>query len=101
MRLVKMIGRLDARNFVFDPVDGNSRVGGGALPLLELPSRLLCLIPKSLSAHDMEAWLRSYDPPIIARLEKDNVLLDMRTIQEKELETVAQAIKELASIPKA
>ena len=100
LRLVKMIGRLNARNFLFDLVDGNSRVGGGALPLLELPSHLLCLIPKRLSAHDMEEGLRSYDPPIIARLEKDNVLLDVRTIQEKELKAVAQAIKGLAAIPK-
>ncbi len=44
----------------------------------------------------MEGWLRSYDPPIIARVENDNVLLDVRTIQEKELKTVAHAIKELA-----
>jgi hypothetical protein len=42
--------------------------------------------------------LRSYDPPIIARVEKDHVLLDLRTIQEKELETVAHAIAALARI---
>ena len=44
----------------------------------------------------MEKWFRSYDPPIIVRIENDNVLLDVRTIQEKELQTIAQAIKKLA-----
>lgn len=95
-RLFKMIGKLDGQSFALDLADGSSMVGGGASPLLELPSRLLCLIPKKLSAHYIEEWLRSYTPPIIVRLEKDNVLLDMRTIQEKELKTVAGAIKELS-----
>ena len=95
-RLVKMIGRLNARNFTLDLMDGNSKVGGGAMPLQELPSRLLCLIPKELSAFNIEKWFRSFNPPIIVRVESDNVLLDVRTIQEKELKTVAQAIKELA-----
>lgn len=95
-RLVRMIGRLNSRNFTLDLTDGSSMVGGGALPLQELPSPLLCLIPKKLSAHYMEEWLRSYDPPIVGRLERDRLLLDVRTIQEKELKSVALAIKGLA-----
>jgi len=97
-RLVKLIGRLKTRNFSFKLVDGDSRAGGGALPALELPSRLLCLVPGDLTSQSMETWLRSYDPPVIARLEKERVLLDVRTIQEKELKTVAQAIQDLALI---
>jgi len=97
LRLVKMIGRLNVRNFALDLVDGSSKIGGGAFPLLELPSRLLCLIPKNLSAHHMEEWLRSYDPSIIVRVERDHVLLDVRTIQERELKTVAEAIRALAA----
>jgi L-seryl-tRNA(Ser) seleniumtransferase len=95
-RLFKMIGSLNAQNFAIDLLDGDSKVGGGALPFLELPSRLLCLVPRKLSANYMEGWLKSYNPPIIVRLGKDNVLLDLRTIQEKELKVVAQAIRELA-----
>lgn len=97
-RLVRMIGRLDANNFALALVDGESKVGGGALPLLELPTHLLSLIPKKLSAHYMEEWLKSYNPPIIVRVEQDNVLLDVRTIQDKELKSVAQAIKELGGV---
>lgn len=96
-RLARMIGKLDTHKFALDQEDGISRVGGGALPLLELPSRLLCFIPERLSAHQIEKWLRSYSPPIIVRVEKDRVLLDVRTVQEEELQTVARAIKELAA----
>jgi len=96
-RLSRLIGSLDTRNFELDIIEGSSKIGGGALPLQELKSPLLCLVPIDLSAHHMEEWLRSHDPPIIVRVEKDCVLLDVRTIQEKELEIVAGAIKDLAT----
>ena len=97
-RLLKMIGRPGPRNFGISLEKGSSMVGGGALPLLVLPTCLISLAPKGLSAHLMETWLRSYDPPIITRVEKDQVLLDVRTIHEKELKTVARAVKEMAGI---
>jgi L-seryl-tRNA(Ser) seleniumtransferase len=97
-RLVRMVGKLETRCFSVELIDGSSRIGGGASPLQELPSRLLSLVPKELSVNDIEKWLRSYEPPIISRVEKDRVLLDVRTIQDGELKTVAQAVKELAEV---
>jgi L-seryl-tRNA(Ser) seleniumtransferase len=95
-RLLKLVGKLKTRNFSFELVDGNSRPGGGALPLSELPSRLLSIIPGRLSSQFIETWLRTYDPPVIGRVEKDSVLLDVRTIQDRELKIVAHAIRDLA-----
>jgi L-seryl-tRNA(Ser) seleniumtransferase len=95
-RLHKLIGSFRSPRFSLALKDGFSRTGGGALPLLELPSRLLCLVPKKMTAQAMEVWLRSYNPPVITRLEKETVLLDVRTIQEKELKIVAQAVKAMA-----
>ena len=63
------------------------------MPLEEIRSRLLCISPRKFSAFYIVNLLRSYNPPIITRLEKDQVLLDVRTIQTKELEIVAEAIK--------
>jgi L-seryl-tRNA(Ser) seleniumtransferase len=97
-RLLKRVGKLKTANFSLELVDGYSRPGGGALPLSELPSRLLCLVPGKLSCLYMETWLRSYDPPVIGRVEKEAVLLDVRTIQAKELKVVADAIQKLAQI---
>ena len=100
-RLIKLIGRLKTRNFFLELGDGISRAGGGALPQLELQSRLLCLVPKKLSSRFMESWLRAYDPPVIARLEKEKVLLDVRTILERELKTTAHAIRDLGLLDQA
>jgi L-seryl-tRNA(Ser) seleniumtransferase len=83
--------------FSIELMDGASKVGGGALPLQELKTRLLCLVPGTLSSQQMEAWLRSYAPPVITRLERDRVMLDVRTIQESEFEVVAQAIRDLGA----
>ena len=67
------------------------------MPLEEIRSRLLCISPGKLSATYIANALSFYNPPIIARLEKDQVLLDARTIQEKEIKIVAEAIKILSA----
>lgn len=97
-RLSRMTGRPASGNFKLDLADGISKVGGGALPLMDLRTRLLCLIPAKMSARYMDEWLRAFDPPIIARVEQDKVFLDVRTIQDDELKIVAGAIKDLASM---
>jgi L-seryl-tRNA(Ser) seleniumtransferase len=55
-------------------------------------------VPGRLSANAIEERLRAYDPPIISRVEKDQVLLDVRTLQDSELKTVAGAIRVLAEV---
>ena len=96
--LLKILDESETGNYALERRDGYSRIGGGALPLQELRTRLLCLVPKKMSAQDMESWLRSYDPPIIVRIENDQVLLDLRTIRDQEIKLVAQALKRLATV---
>lgn len=96
-RLMRMIGKLDTNVFTLAVTQGKSKVGGGALPLLDLTTTHLRLIPQKGSSQYMDRWLKSYDPPIIVRIDQDNVLLDVRTIQDGELKVVAQALRELAS----
>lgn len=97
-RLRRRIGSIATANFRIEMVDGESKVGGGALPLFVLPTRLLCLVPEKLSAHRMEAWLRAYDPPIITRVENNGTMLDIRTIRDSEFPIVASALGALAML---
>lgn len=97
-RLMRMVGAMDHENFRLALSGGESKVGGGALPQLSLPSVLLSLSAGRLSAHAMETWLRACDPPIIARVEKEQVLLDVRTIQDSDMKTVAHALRTLAAM---
>ena len=72
-------------------IDGMSTVGGGSAPGAELPTRLIELERDGLSAHQIEQHLRSLDPPVIARIEDDRVVLDLRTVSPAE-ETMLAAL---------
>ena len=76
----------------------SSQVGGGALPLQALPTRVLALRPLRISAAILEERLRKSETPVIARVKEEEVLLDLRTVAEEEeeplLEAVRQALKE-------
>ena len=61
-------------------ISGSSAVGGGSAPGLELPTVLLSIATDGESADATERWLRSLDPPVIARIEHDRVVLDLRTV---------------------
>jgi L-seryl-tRNA(Ser) seleniumtransferase len=73
-------------------IQATARVGGGALPLLELPGPVVAIARPGLSADDLAARLRAADPPVIARIEDDRVLLDPRTLADDELTLVARAV---------
>jgi L-seryl-tRNA(Ser) seleniumtransferase len=94
-RLLDMVGRVGKGTFSIGLCDGFSRVGGGAMPLEEIPSCLIYISSGTRPASKIERFFRSCDPPLIIRVEKNLALLDVRTIQEKELKTVAKAIREL------
>jgi L-seryl-tRNA(Ser) seleniumtransferase len=74
-------------------VSSVSRVGGGSLPLEELPTMLLALEPANMSANDLEVGLRMQDPPVVARIVDDKLCLDLRTVQSKELGDLERAIR--------
>ena len=61
-------------------VDGFSTIGGGSAPGSTLPTRLVQLRHRQLSARALEVKLRALDPPVIARIEQDVVVLDLRTV---------------------
>ena len=64
-----------------------ARVGGGALPLAELPSAA-CAVEESLAEP-----LRLGEPPVIAVVRDGRTLLDCRTLSDAEVEEVAAAVR--------
>lgn len=91
-KLMSLIGKLECDNFSIELSDGFSQIGGGAMPLENLTSRLLCITPGRLSASSIVKSLRLFNPPIIARLEKNRVVMDIRTIQESELQAISDSL---------
>ena len=76
-------------------VDGESIIGGGAAPSAGLPTRLLALSCKDLSAEELAARLRTSDPPVIARVEDGRVLLDLRTVFPEQDCSIADVVNRI------
>ncbi len=72
--------RAAPRRFEIEVVRAEGRVGGGAAPLYPLPSPALAIRPAEGSASALEAFLRKGDPPVVAPLSGDRVLLHVRTL---------------------
>jgi len=72
-------------------VEGTSEVGGGSFPGTTLRTSLIRLDPAGLKPDELVARLRDGDPPVIARIEADHVVLDPRTILPGEEEAVVRA----------
>jgi L-seryl-tRNA(Ser) seleniumtransferase len=73
--------------------EDSSQVGGGALPLQALPTWVVAIRPLTLSAASLEERLRKSDPPVIARVKEEEVLLDLRTVAEEEEAVLLEAVK--------
>jgi L-seryl-tRNA(Ser) seleniumtransferase len=73
-------------------VRATSKVGGGALPLLELEGPVVA-VKDPRGAETLYRALRAGDPPVIARIREARVLLDPRTLTDEEADTVGVAVR--------
>ena len=77
-------------------MEGTSQVGGGTMPEVLLPTFVVVLKHNVISAENLAKILRThYTPAIIVRIQRDEILLDLRTVNIEEEEII---IKVLASI---
>ena len=72
-------------------MEGSSVIGGGATP--EQPLRSWLIAVESADVVDAERRLRFSDPPVIARIERNQLLFDLRTVFPAEEEELARAIR--------
>lgn len=72
-----------------------SQIGGGSLPLERLKSTAVAIRHPERTADSIERGLRSASTPIIPRTNEEQILLDMRTVQEEEFPRIIQSFKEV------
>jgi L-seryl-tRNA(Ser) seleniumtransferase len=73
-------------------VDGESTVGGGSLPGETLSTKLVALPVEH--PDQLAASLRAADPPVVARIEGEQLVLDPRTVLEEEEKELLRVITE-------
>ncbi|MFZ2950519.1 MAG: L-seryl-tRNA(Sec) selenium transferase [Desulfuromonadaceae bacterium] len=73
-------------------VAGNSQVGGGSLPLLDLPTFLLSVAAEGWSPRRIDAAFRGRKIPVLGRIQKGQYLLDLRTLQDADFAALVDAM---------
>jgi L-seryl-tRNA(Ser) seleniumtransferase len=94
-RLADVLNAIGAARLEIRQIEGFSKAGGGALPLLELPSRCLSIRIEGLSANKLENEMRGNSPPIIGRIEDDRFVMDPRTLLDEDLPFIQTAFERL------
>ena len=74
--------------------EGESQVGGGALPQATLPSITLDLVPENFSLKDFATRLRRASTPVIGVISNQHFRLDLRTIFPEQEKQLLQSIHE-------
>jgi L-seryl-tRNA(Ser) seleniumtransferase len=73
-------------------IEDYSFAGGGALPEVTLKTYAVALRPVTISINKLEERLRKGAPPVIARIKGDALLLDARTVRDREVKTLAGCV---------
>jgi L-seryl-tRNA(Ser) seleniumtransferase len=94
-RLTKRLETIGSKDLTIRMLDLASKPGGGSMPMLELPSKCLGINVNGMSVNNIERTLRRHTPPIIGRIEENMYIMDMRTIQDDELEIIQYAFEKL------
>lgn len=95
-RLIRRLSRLLPAGGSLSIVRGMSQVGGGALPLAELPTALIAVHVDGFSPHDLERKFRNCPVPVIGRIYKGSFLLDLRTILDADIPDLLLAFQAIA-----
>ena len=78
--------------------ESSAEIGGGALPVQQLPSRVVALRPEGWTNRQLAAAFRRQSPPVFGRLSGDRFLLDLRTLEERAFPVVEAAAGVIAHL---
>ena len=90
-RVAKTLGALEGVSVSL--ADDVSYAGGGALPMSELATKVVRLEVEGRSAEQVAARLRAATPPVIGRVFKDAVNLDLRTVLPDQTRALLGAVR--------
>jgi len=98
-RCAARIHELSGDRIRIEILTGASLVGGGAAPTEEIPTSLMAVSCATQSAAGLEVQLRSGQIPVVARIQENRLVLDLRTVFEEQEEDLARAVSALAGEP--
>lgn len=70
-----------------------SQVGGGSVPGLTLPTYAVAITPGNITVNDLAEKLRLCRPAVIGRISRGKLLLDVRTLEERDFACITRCVK--------
>jgi L-seryl-tRNA(Ser) seleniumtransferase len=95
--LVSKLRKAKLPSAVFSLKESFAAAGGGSLPMEKIPTVLIGVKNKKMKASQLEAKLRQAEVPVIVRVDKDEILIDLRTVTEDEFTFVIEALRQCLS----
>jgi L-seryl-tRNA(Ser) seleniumtransferase len=93
-RARRLARRLSTAGIVAAVAPVRTEVGAGSLPGEEVPSWAVEIDPAPLSPGALASRLRGVEPPIFGRVQRDRLVLDMRTVSDDETRILQRRLKE-------
>ena len=97
-QLVEKFKNIFQGSISIDIRDTQSEIGSGSLPVETLPSIAVTLTPKTISVSKLSEYFRQGKRPVIGRIENDQLIFDLRTLYETELQSLIQTSAEVQAI---
>ncbi|MEE2822778.1 MAG: L-seryl-tRNA(Sec) selenium transferase [Acidobacteriota bacterium] len=99
-RAQRLAELLKSRGFQVNVFPGVSLIGGGSAPEVEIPTFLVAVTSGEHSVNTIERHLREFSKPILARIEDNQLILDLRTVFPDQEETIVSALAALVGSSK-
>lgn len=93
-RILNSLKKSVAGHAVLELLPDQSRAGGGSLPEADFPTFVVSVKPLNMSVNALEKRLRLGAPPVVARIKEDVLIMDARTVQDKEVKTLVACVVE-------
>lgn len=98
-KLVRRVRKAGGAGLLLSVERADSSPGGGAMPEVRIPTACVAVSHPGMRVEELEERLRRGDPPVVARIAKGKLLLDMRTVRDGEVADLAAALLAAAAIP--
>ncbi len=98
-KLIRRVRAAGGAGLLMSVEKADSSPGGGAMPDVLIPTACVAVTCREGRVEDLEERLRRGTPPVVARIGKGKLVLDMRTVRDGEVAELAAALVSAATIP--
>lgn len=94
-QLLEVLKKSTGKRAEYSIAEENSQIGGGSMPLENLPTSVIVIKSLNISANQLEESLRKADIPIIVRVQNNSIFIDIRTVRDDEFSIISNTLDKI------